>query len=341
MIIKLKDFIKSKAKKIALKILENEIAQIKSIETKIQALDQFVYYQNTHFIDGELKVGENSYVEPTAKIEIKCENKLELEGNNYIGRHTEFQPLDYIKLGYGTSIQDRNIVLGDVEIGRFCLTAPNVYMSSYTHYYNKIPYHYIKNQDYFMINNSLDNFEISKKIIIEDDVWIGINSVIMSGVKNCKGAVIGSNSVVTKDVLPYEVVTGSPAKKIKNRIEFSPKSSLKYSEELDLPYFYSGFMLDHKNLELSKLQNGFFACNKFTIYLDKNEVVKNIVLMIKNYVDYEITIKHHDEIKKINSNEFVKLRFKTLKLNTSYSFEILNHEEKYVPLVIIESAFLE
>ena len=54
-------------------------------------------------------------------------------------------------------------------------------------------------------------------IIIGDDVWIGAESIIGAGVKIGQGAVIGAGSVVTKDVPPYAVACGIPAKVIKYR----------------------------------------------------------------------------------------------------------------------------
>jgi lipopolysaccharide transport system ATP-binding protein len=54
-------------------------------------------------------------------------------------------------------------------------------------------------------------------IIIENDVWIGAKSTIMSGVKISNGAIVAANSVVTKDVEPYSIVGGNPAKHIKYR----------------------------------------------------------------------------------------------------------------------------
>lgn len=54
-------------------------------------------------------------------------------------------------------------------------------------------------------------------IVIEDDAWIGYRSTIMSGVKIGKGAVVAAGSVVTKDVPPYSIVGGVPAKVIKYR----------------------------------------------------------------------------------------------------------------------------
>jgi acetyltransferase-like isoleucine patch superfamily enzyme len=54
-------------------------------------------------------------------------------------------------------------------------------------------------------------------IIIEDNVWIGANCTITDGVKIGRDAVIAANSVVTKDVEPYDIVGGVPAKRIANR----------------------------------------------------------------------------------------------------------------------------
>lgn len=56
-------------------------------------------------------------------------------------------------------------------------------------------------------------------IIIKDDVWIGENALILSGVKIGQGAIIGAGAVVTKDVPPYSIVGGNPAKVIKYRFE--------------------------------------------------------------------------------------------------------------------------
>ena len=54
-------------------------------------------------------------------------------------------------------------------------------------------------------------------IIIENDVWIGATSTIMSGIKISNGAVVAGGSVVTKDVPPYAIVAGNPAKVVKYR----------------------------------------------------------------------------------------------------------------------------
>lgn len=58
-------------------------------------------------------------------------------------------------------------------------------------------------------------------VVIGNDVWIGMGTLILSGVTIGDGAIIAARSVVTKDIEPYSVVGGNPAKKIKNR--FSDK----------------------------------------------------------------------------------------------------------------------
>ena len=54
-------------------------------------------------------------------------------------------------------------------------------------------------------------------IRIEDDVWIGTHSVILPGVVIGKGAVIGAGAIVTREVLPFTVVAGVPAKELRKR----------------------------------------------------------------------------------------------------------------------------
>jgi len=58
------------------------------------------------------------------------------------------------------------------------------------------------------------------KAIIEDDVWLGYNAIIMPGVRIGTGAVVGAAAVVTKDVAPYSIVAGVPAKLV--RMRFAP-----------------------------------------------------------------------------------------------------------------------
>lgn len=66
-------------------------------------------------------------------------------------------------------------------------------------------------------------------IVIGNDVWIGYEAVIMAGVKIGDGAIIGTRAVVTKDVAPYSIVGGVPAKEIRKRF---PTEVIKRLREL-------------------------------------------------------------------------------------------------------------
>lgn len=66
--------------------------------------------------------------------------------------------------------------------------------------------------------------------IIEADVWIGFGSVIMSGVLIGRGSIVAANSVVTKNIPPYEIHGGVPAKKIRDR--FLSKEDVAVHEEM-------------------------------------------------------------------------------------------------------------
>lgn len=105
---------------------------------------------------------------------------------------------------------------GNVEIGDYCFLNFNVSITSVE---------YIKIGDHVQIANNVvivdhnHNYTqsgfVSKRVIIEDDVWIGANAVLLPGVTIGKGAVIAAGSVVNKDVDPRTVVAGVPAKVIK------------------------------------------------------------------------------------------------------------------------------
>lgn len=71
----------------------------------------------------------------------------------------------------------------------------------------------------------------AKPVVIEDDVLIGANAVVLEGVTVGKGSVVAAGAVVTKDVPPYTVVAGMPAKKIKD-IDEKTKSKTEIMQEL-------------------------------------------------------------------------------------------------------------
>ena len=106
------------------------------------------------------------------------------------------------------------------KIGKFCSISKNVYIGLPKHNFNVLS----TSPLFLSENNALktswvkgNSFEEFENTIIGNDVWIGMNVMIKGGVKISDGAVIGAGSIVTKDVPPFAIVVGCPAKILKYR----------------------------------------------------------------------------------------------------------------------------
>lgn len=153
-----------------------------------------------------------------------------LLGKNRIFYNTFF--LDSY-LGFGSFIGN-NCLLNKVKIGNYCSLASNIKVLSSTHPVNTFisshPAFYLSHGNPVLTYNTGNIFQdeylrcpeynSEYAVIIGNDVWIGSDVIILGGVKIGDGAIIGAGAVVTKDVEPYAIVGGVPAKLIKYR--FSP-----------------------------------------------------------------------------------------------------------------------
>lgn len=117
-----------------------------------------------------------------------------------------------------------------LKIGKFCsiacgakflFTSANHKMRSLSTY----PFPIFFEEWVLDVKNICDAWDNKGDIVIGNDVWIGYEAVILSGVTIGDGAIIGSRAVVTKDVEPYTIVGGVPAKSIRKR--FDDKTILK------------------------------------------------------------------------------------------------------------------
>lgn len=99
------------------------------------------------------------------------------------------------------SYVNRNSSLENCEIGKYCSISEGVFISSWEHNYKAVSTHPFAESEEFR-NRKRD------KVIIGNDVWIGLRAIIMEGVHIGDGAVIGAGAVVTKNVAPYEIVGG-------------------------------------------------------------------------------------------------------------------------------------
>lgn len=104
-------------------------------------------------------------------------------------------------------------ISAQVTIGRYCSIAPYVQMHSMTQ-------HSCIEHPELVSTKQLKDYPptlAEEKIIIGNDVWIGRNAVLLGGITIGDGAIIGAFSVVAKDIPPYAIVVGNPAKIIRYR----------------------------------------------------------------------------------------------------------------------------
>lgn len=144
---------------------------------------------------------------------------IELDDCVWLNNGVELSASKKISIGEGTTIQRNVTINGDVSIGKECLLAPNIFISSASHVHDRYPGISIREQERRISREDFSE-NYNKPIEIGDDVWIGANAVIMPGVKVGGHAVIGANSVVTRDVPVGAIVVGGPAKIIKFRFGF-------------------------------------------------------------------------------------------------------------------------
>lgn len=117
---------------------------------------------------------------------------------------------NYTRIGLG------NTIIGPVTIGDKVNLAQNIVISGLNHSYEDIS------------KNISDQWVSTKIVVIENDVLIGANSTILSGVHIGQHVVVGAGSVVTKNIPPYSVVVGNPARVVK-RYDFEKKIWIKSS----------------------------------------------------------------------------------------------------------------
>lgn len=128
------------------------------------------------------------------------------KGFQWIAPNVIFEHTKKISIGKNVGINSNTYIngVGEIEIGNNVLMGTSITITSGSHPIDnkKIPIFYRQ--------------VIPKKIIIEDDVWIGSNVCIMPGVKIRRGSVIGANSVVKTDsqLEEYTIYAGAPVRKI-------------------------------------------------------------------------------------------------------------------------------
>ncbi len=143
------------------------------------------------------------------------------ENKNQLVPHNVF-PIEVIDAGQGSYGELNIVTFGKdykLKIGDYVSIAQDVtFILQAEHYINHISTYPFRAK---ILKEREPEAFAKGDIIVEDDVWIGYGATIMSGVKIGKGAVVAAGSVVTKEVPPYAVVGGTPAKIIKYRFSVS------------------------------------------------------------------------------------------------------------------------
>lgn len=145
------------------------------------------------------------------------------EGENGVPEYCHLE--GNIKIGKYTTLGAYNFFHGNVSLGKYCQIGRNVAVHATNHPINYLST-YINNR---LFDGELKELKEAKPVEIGNDVWVGHGVIILSGIKIGNGAIIAAGSVVTKDVPPYSIVTGTPAKVLKFRFD---ASVIKEIEEL-------------------------------------------------------------------------------------------------------------
>lgn len=160
----------------------------------------------------------------------------------WIATDVEMQTDSEVQIREGTTVQRRCTINGSTRLGRDCILAPGVFISSGTHPFRAVPHLHIREQENRLSGNAIEMAQLDRPVWVQDDCWLGTNAVVCPGVTIGKGSVVGANAVVAHDVPPYSVVAGVPARVIGVRLDWHPPSSLDPEREEDHPYFLDARM---------------------------------------------------------------------------------------------------
>lgn len=204
------------------------------------------------------------------KYDVKFGRKASAKNTFFEGKNTlrEGAFLANSKMGLGSYVSE-NTVLKSVNIGRYTCIGPNVrnymgkhpsntFVSIHPAFYSinkQAGFTFVKEQKFE--EHSYADMENKYINVIGNDVWIGSNVLIMDGINIGDGAIVASGSVLVKNVEPYTIVGGVPAKPLKKRFN---DNQIKY-------------LLQQKwwNKSLSWLQNNYLIFENIDYFISSKE----------------------------------------------------------------------
>ena len=159
-----------------------------------------------------IEMGDNVYIFKGARIDARGDknNRLILSDGVAIERNVEIGCLENTRIHIGEeTFIGPNVCIGgpgDITIGNQCMIAAHTGIIANNHIFSDL------------VVPIKDQGVTRKGITIEDDCWLGHGVTVIDGVTIGKGSVIGAGAVVTRDIPPYSVAVGTPARVIKSRI---------------------------------------------------------------------------------------------------------------------------
>ena len=148
---------------------------------------------------------------------ISAYKKVNHQNETFPGNMFDIRDVTIGKKTYGTIRIFNDVKNAHLYIGSFCSIGDNVvFLLGIDH-----PTNFISTFPFRVKIEKKDEMEAISKgnIVVDDDVWIGYGATILSGVHIGQGAIVGANALVTKDIPPYAIAGGTPAKLIKYRFE--------------------------------------------------------------------------------------------------------------------------
>lgn len=161
----------------------------------------------------KITIGRNVFLDSYVTLDVKditCRG-IEIGDNTYIERFcvitTGVGETGCVKVGSNCSIGPGTAIYGQggVTIGNNVMIAPQGYIVASSHLFHDID------------RPICEQGFIAKGVVVEDDVWLGAGVKVLDGVRIGKGSIIGAGAVVNRDIEPYSIAVGIPARVIKKR----------------------------------------------------------------------------------------------------------------------------
>lgn len=173
------------------------------------------------------------------------------EGKNAVPDGCNFS--GKVKIGFATTLGYRNLLGGTISIGKYCQFGVDVALHATNHPISCMTTYINTN----LFDGELKNLKQENAITIGHDVWIGHGVIVVGNVTIGNGAILAAGSVITKDVAPYAIVAGVPAKEIRKRFSDT------IIQEIEALQWW-----DKSEQELEKIKPLFFKdfSNRHSIY---------------------------------------------------------------------------